>query len=129
MSKSTGAAAVGGLALSSSLVYTIAFVLLLILLIKKIGRLQFKLFWGNIIRKVIFGLIMGAFMYLLFKMWDEVLNTALTINVLILTISTIIPGISIYLWLSYIFRDPEISIVGKVVNIFFKQIKQLIKRS
>ncbi len=116
-SKSTGIAAVGGLALSSSLVYSSATVFLIILLSRKIGRLSFKKFYLNIVKKSIYGIIMAGLMYTLFKLWDGVLDTARTINVFILTISTIIPGISIYLWFGYLFEDPEVKIVDKVFSI------------
>lgn len=116
-SKSEGIAAIGGLALSSSIVYTIAFVLLMILLSKKLGRFRVKEFWLVFFRKMLFGFVMAFCMYLLFKMWDDVLDTARTVNVLILTISTIIPGICIYFWLAYIFKDSEIEIIGKFIRL------------
>jgi putative peptidoglycan lipid II flippase len=120
VSKSNGMAAIGGLALSSSLIYTIAFVLLMFFLSRKIGKLDFKKFWFVMIKKLAFGVIMGVFMYMLFKMWDEVLDTAKTINLLVLTLSTILPGICIYFWLAYVFRDPEIEIIAKFIGIFKK---------
>jgi peptidoglycan biosynthesis protein MviN/MurJ (putative lipid II flippase) len=123
-SKEEGIAAVGGLALSSSVIYTLAFIFLLIFLTRKVGKLPFKEFYLRVIRKLVFGVIMAVFMYLLFKMWDGVLDTARTINLSILTISTIIPGISIYLWLSYIFHDPETQMIGKITS----TVKKIVKR-
>jgi len=114
--KQEGIAAIGGLALSSSIIYTISFFLLIILLYKKIGSLKKYKFFVSVIRKSVFGLFMTVLMYILYKMWDGVLDTARTVNVFILTISTIIPGLVTYLWLLYITKDPEISILSKLLN-------------
>lgn len=118
--KESGMAAIGGLALSSSLIYSTGFFMLLVLLSKKLGKFSFKNFWLGIIRKLTFGIIMAIFMYWLFKLWDEVLDTARTINVLILTFSTIIPGLCLYLWLAYISKDPEINMLSKLSTVFKK---------
>lgn len=114
LSKESGVAAIGGLGVSSSIIYTIAFFLLIILFSKKVGGLKFKDFWLVVIRKMLFGILMAVFMYLLFKIWDEALDTARTINVLILTLSTIIPGLCVYFWLSYISKDSEIKMIAKL---------------
>lgn len=116
LSKETGVAAIGGLALSSSLIYSLAFLFLLLFLSRKVGGL--KKLWLNFFRKVFYGIVMAVLMYSLIKMWEGLLDTAQTINLLILTISTIIPGVAIYLWLSYMFKDPEIKMVEKILKIF-----------
>jgi len=120
LSKGDGVAAVGGLALSSSLIYSSSFLLLLLLFIKKIGSLNRRDFWISALRKIVFGLIMAFIMYFLLKLWDEVLDTARTVNVFILTISTIVPGLCIYFWLVYIFKDPEIAVLSKLIGIIRK---------
>lgn len=113
-SKEGGVAAIGGLALSSSIIYTASFLLLMLFLVSKIGKLNLRKFWVPVFRKLLFGIIMALLMYGLYKVWDEVLDTARTLNVLILTSSTIISGVCLYLWLNYISKDPEIEIVSKV---------------
>lgn len=120
INKADGISAVGGLALSSSLIYTLSFFFLFILLLNKIGGLK-KSFWISTVRKSLGGIVMAVFMYWAFKSWNEVLDTARTINVFILTLSTIIPGASLYLWLMYILKDPEITIVYS----FLKAIKKV----
>jgi hypothetical protein len=80
-------------------------------------------FWVPLAKKLFFGIIMGAFMYLVFKSWDVVLDTAKTINVFILTFSTIIPGYCIYFWLLYISKDREIELLEK----FFRYAKKLMR--
>ncbi|MBN2016356.1 oligosaccharide flippase family protein [Candidatus Dojkabacteria bacterium] len=124
LSKEGGISAIGGLALSSSIVYSLGFLMLLLLLSQRIGGLKIKSFYLPAIQKIVFGVIMGVFMYLLFKMWDGVLDTARTVNVLILTASTIIPGFCIYFWLIYIFKDPEVEVVLKLL----KAIKKIVTR-
>ncbi|MDD3647461.1 MAG: lipid II flippase MurJ [Candidatus Dojkabacteria bacterium] len=119
-SKVEGISAIGGLALSSSIVYSSSFTILMILLRKKIGSLGGFKFWGSIMRKIVSGFVMAVFMYILFKMWDEVLDTARTINVLILTSSTMVSGTCLYLWLVYISKDPEIGMVGKIYSLIKK---------
>jgi len=124
LSKAEGAPAIGGLAFSSSLVYSTAFVFLIALFTKKIGGLSFKKFWLPSIKKMFFGIVMAFFMYMLFKIWDGVLDTARTINVLVLTISTIVPGLCVYLWFSFVFRDPEIEIITKLIDSITRFIQQ-----
>ncbi len=116
--KSYGIAAIGGLALSSSVVYTIAFVILVIMITKKIGG--FGKLWLHFAKKLFCGLVMGFLMYMLFKVWDEVLDTARTANLLILTLSTIIPGITIYLWLSYMFKEKEVKLIEDIFKLLRK---------
>jgi putative peptidoglycan lipid II flippase len=118
--KEAGVAAVGGLALSSSIVNSLAFIILIVMLSKRIGGLPIQEFWWGAIRKIVFGLFMGAFMYILFKIWNNLLDTAQTINVLILTISTIMPGFILYAWLLAMFKDPEIRIFSKGEKIIRK---------
>ena len=122
-SKEGGVAAIGGLALSSSIIYTASFLLLMLFLMSKIGKLNLRKFWVPVFRKLLFGIIMALLMYGLYKVWDEVLDTARTLNVLILTSSTIISGVCLYLWLNYISKDPEIEIVSKVGGTFTKIFK------
>jgi len=121
-SKGDGMAAVGGLALSSSLVYSLTFIFLFVLLLRKMGSLDLKKFWLVVLRKVAYGLAMAIFMYTLLKMWDQVLDTARTINLLVLTFSTIIPGICLYLWLGYISKDPDVGMIDRA----FAMIKEKI---
>lgn len=120
LDKERGVAAIGGLALSSSLIYSIGFLFLSILFIKRIGNLNFKNFWLLAFKKLLSGLIMAIFMYWLFKLWEEVLDTARTINVFILLLSTITPGVCVYLWLSYLFKDTEIDIIRKILRMIRK---------
>lgn len=123
LTKGDGVAAVGGLALSSSLIYTLSFVFLLFLLIRRVGNFSIKTFWLPMLKKVLFGMVMAVLMYFLFRSWDVVLDTAKTINVLILTVSTVVPGYSIYLWLLYISKDKEIELVEKLVKYLRKLLK------
>ncbi len=113
--KSEGLAAIGGLALSSSLIYTISFFMLIVLFRMKVGSLSKYKFLKSIVRKFICGISMAVIMYVLFKMWDGVLDTARTINVFILTFSTIIPGLTVYLWLLYIFKDQDMDILARLL--------------
>jgi len=123
-SKEAGISAVGGLGLSSSVVYIISFFILLYFLIRKIGNLDKAMFWLSMIRKFIFGVFMFLLMYGMFKMWADVLDTAKPINVFVLTFSTIIPGFVLYLWLIYIFKDPETEMISKALG----YVKKLIRK-
>jgi len=110
--------------LSSSVVYIISFFILLYFLIRKIGNLDKAMFWLSMIRKFIFGVFMFLLMYGMFKMWADVLDTAKPINVFVLTFSTIIPGFVLYLWLIYIFKDPETEMISKALG----YVKKLIRK-
>jgi putative peptidoglycan lipid II flippase len=128
LTKEKGIAAIGGIAFSSSIIYSLSFIILVILLLLKIGKLDIKSFWLAIIRKIFSGFFMAVIMYILFKVWERLLDTAKTANVLILTISTIVPGVIIYIWLLYLLKDCEVFIIDRLIRYIKKLFIKFIKR-
>ena len=98
-------ASIGGIALASTITVSITTIIYLIYVDRRIIRLFNKEFLSPIIKKIISLIIMLIFMYLSFKRWDEVLNTARIIPLFILTVSTMIIGIVAFLWGEFILRD------------------------
>ncbi|MBN1915797.1 hypothetical protein JW796_02260 [Candidatus Dojkabacteria bacterium] len=115
-SKAGGRAGVGGLALSSSLIYFIEFVILILMLNKRIIKVNFKNLIISFGKKFFSAIVMGLLLYSLFKLWDDVLDVARTINLFILTSSTIISGLMVYVWISYLLNDEDVSLLAKLIR-------------
>lgn len=115
--KSNGRAGVGGLALSSSLVFTLEFFFLLVMLkrLKVIDQLTpvFK----EMGKKLLAGLIMLVVSYAMAKLWEEVLNTAKVLPLLMLTGTTMAFSLMLYIWTSFVFKISEVELfVGFIVR-------------
>ncbi|MFQ5493325.1 MAG: murein biosynthesis integral membrane protein MurJ [Candidatus Dojkabacteria bacterium] len=110
LTKGNGDAGVGGLALSSSLVFSLEFFFLLAVLYKKQVIGKFSTFIDQVGRKFLAGLVMLIISYAMLKLWDEVLNTARTLPLIILTSTTIASSIMLYIWTSFILKVPEVEL-------------------
>jgi putative peptidoglycan lipid II flippase len=123
VTKGTGNYGAVGLALSSSLIFSLEFFILLFILWKKKVIIDLKGFMKGLLRKLLVGLIMLVVCYVLAKFWEEVLNTAKTIQLFILTATTSFASFSIYLLLSYVFSVDEVRIFIKLLNKILKVFK------
>jgi putative peptidoglycan lipid II flippase len=108
--KGQGVAGVGGLGLSSSIVFTLEFVFLIFMLYRYKIIKSLKNFYFEISKKIFVGILMMLFCFAIAKIWEEVLNTAMTIQLIILTGTTMFSSGMIYIWLSYVFKIPEVEI-------------------
>ncbi len=122
--KSDGIAAVGGLSLSSSLVYFFEFLFLMFLINTRIVKLDFKKISISFAKKIFSAIVMGLVMYSIFKLWDNVLDVAKTANLLFLTSTTILSGCMVYIWVSYLMQDEDITLLIRL----FQKIGQFIKK-
>lgn len=114
-SRGDGIAGVGGLALSSSLVFTLEF-FFLIALFKKSGVLsETKPLFRQIGMKVLAGIFMFIVGYLMFKVWEEILRTDKTLPLIMLTVSTSFAALMSYLWISYVMHIAEVEVFVKFV--------------
>ena len=123
--KSVGKAAVGGLALSSSLTFSIEFFILIILTNAHVVKIRFKSLATSLGKKLIAATVMGIVLLSLFRLWEFVLDDERTLNLFILTIVTSFSGIMTYIWVSYIIRDEDVGLILKLT----RRIGRLLKTS
>jgi putative peptidoglycan lipid II flippase len=121
LTKADGPLAVGGLALSSSLVFSLEFVFLLLLLryLKVITKL--KVLVKEMLIKVLAGSLMVVITYVMAKFWEGILQTERTLQLIILTFTTAGAAFSIYLLLCHILKIEE-------VNVFMRFIIRTVKK-
>jgi len=108
--KSDGPAAVGGLALSSSLVFSTEFFFLLIILYYKKVLTNIKGLLKEMAIKLFVASVMAVFAYLLAKAWEGVLQTEMTLQLIVLTFTTAGVALVIYLVLCKVFKVEEINV-------------------
>jgi len=105
--------AVGGLALSSSLAVVFEVVILTWLLHRKVAGFKKSELYIPFLKKIFIGIVVSGVMYLVYAIWNNILNTTRTINIFWLTGSTSIAGLSIYVILAYLFKCKEVQILEK----------------
>ncbi len=114
--KSSGSPAIGGIAFGISLA-TLAEVLLLLFFINKT---ILKLSWGDFyiptLKKVFAATITVVITYLVFSSWDNILDTAKTVNVFIMTSLTALMGLSLYITTASILNDREVLIIYRFLE-------------
>ena len=106
-----GKAAVGGLALSSSLVYTLEFFILMFMFDRYVCKIDFKVLRRKFLKKIVAGSIMGLVMYSYFKLWGDSIFQEKTFILLMLVGSTLTVGLIAYLWTAYVLLIQEFSLV------------------
>ena len=127
--KGDGIAGAAGLALSSSFTFSLEFLLLTFILFKKKIVTNFKPFFIGFIKKMLAALIMGIACYYMVKLWEEVLNTTRTFQLIFLSGSTIVSSLMIYIWSCYFLGIEEVEYfinlasrsINKVLKKFFKR--------
>lgn len=119
--KSDGPAAVGGLALSSSLVFSAEFFFLLIILRYKKVLTNMRGLLKEMSVKASVALIMAIFAYAMAKVWEGILQTEMTLQLMVLTFTTAGIAFMIYLVLCKIFKIEE-------VNVFTRFLKRTAKK-
>jgi putative peptidoglycan lipid II flippase len=110
LTREEGISAVAGLALSSTLVFTIEAIILIIWLNFKYLKLNFLELFGPISRKLIAGGIMAVSTYATYKIWASLNESQYTIGLIVLTISTMLVSILIYLGSSWALRVSEVNV-------------------
>jgi putative peptidoglycan lipid II flippase len=129
VTKGDGIAGAAGLALSSSFTFSLEFLLLTFILFKKKIVTNFKPFFIGFVKKFIAALIMGIACYFMAKLWEEVLNTTKTPQLIFLSISTMLSSLMIYIWSCYFLKIEEVEYfinlttrsINKVLKKFFKK--------
>jgi hypothetical protein len=125
ITKGDGIAGAAGLALSSSFTFSLEFLLLTFILFKKKIVTNFKPFFMGFIKKFIAALIMGIACYFMAKLWDQVLNTTKTLQLLFLSGSTVLSSLMIYIWSCYFLKIEE---VEYFINLASRSINKILKK-
>ncbi|MBD3281050.1 oligosaccharide flippase family protein [Candidatus Dojkabacteria bacterium] len=118
-SRGTGKAGVGGLALSASLVYTLEFFGLLIYLNYKYLRIRLTELTFPIAKKIIISVVTAFLTYMLYTLYNDVLDTSKTGQIFILTSTTVMASFLFYFWLSFFTGVQEIDMIIRI----FKRLK------
>lgn len=115
LTKADGPLAVGGLALSSSLVFSLEFIFLLILLryLKVITKL--KILVKEMLIKVLAGTLMVLISYVMAKFWEGILQTEKTLQLIVLTFTTAGAAFSIYLLLCHVLKIEEVNVFMRFI--------------
>ncbi len=119
--KSSGKAAIGGLALSSSIVFTLEFFLLLFIFNKKILPINIKQIFKSIIKKYIAGFIMFISVFIVFKIWGNSPLQERTIFLTLFVSITFFVGFCSYVGMCLIMRIPETAIATNFIKNIFQR--------
>ncbi|MCA9380586.1 hypothetical protein KC675_05405, partial [Candidatus Dojkabacteria bacterium] len=119
--RSDGPLAVGGLALSSSLVFSAEFFLLLFILRYKKVITNLRGLGKEMIVKLFATLTMMSSAYIMAKVWEGILQTDKTVQLIVLTATTALTAFVIYLITCKLLRVEE-------VNVFMRFLIRTIKK-
>ncbi len=123
---------VGGISLAMSITYTIEFFVLLLLFNYTKMKINLRELFFDFSKKFLSAFIMFLFMYFTYKTWiplsysiPESAETSgfigsTTLNLLILTIITVVPGFLIYYLICHYFKVKELALLKKILNPIFK---------
>ena len=120
--RSDGPLAVGGLALSSSLVFSAEFFLLIFILRYKKVINNLRGLGKEMIIKLFATVVMMYSAYVMSKFWEEILQTDRTLQVIILTATTAITAFIIYLLTCKILKIEEVNVFMRFVIRTFKKL-------
>lgn len=108
-----------GIAISTSVAAFIELILCILLLNLKLPKLVSSTFWVPQIKMLSASFFMAVFLYLPFKILDElVFNTTKTIELIGLTITTGTVGILVYIYFSALFEVKELKLFNELFTKF-----------
>jgi len=108
-----------GLAFATVITAITELFLLLFLLDKKVTGIAHKAFWVPQLKMLIASFFMAVFLYLPFKILDElVFDTSKTIELIALSITTGTIGMLVYLYFAALFEIRELKIVRDLISNF-----------
>ena len=123
---------VGGISLAISITYSIEFFILLFLFNYKKLKIGLRKLFNDLLKKFLAALVMFLFMYFTYKTWIPLsyaipestfhngFTGSTTLNLFILTLTTIIPGFLIYYLVCYYLKVKELRIFKRFLNPIFK---------
>lgn len=108
-----------GIALATTITAVLEFLLFLYLLNRKVHGFDFKEFWVPQIKIIVASFLMAVFIYLPFKILDEIVfNTSRTLELIALTVSTGTIGMLVYSYFALLFNIRELRMLVQLVNKF-----------
>jgi len=108
-----------GIAVTTTITGVVEFLALLLLLNKKIHGVAQKSFWVPQFKMIVTSFFMAVFLYLPFKILDElVFDTSRTIELIGLTITTSTIGLLVYIYFSALFDVRELHFFLQMLNKF-----------
>ena len=113
-------AAVGGLALSTSVSFLFEATLYIILLNRKVKVISWEHSVKPFLKKITSTFIMIAVMYFAFRLTDFNLDTTRTINVLLILLTTTLLGLAVYILCCKIFKVQELSLMVGYSKTFYR---------
>lgn len=122
---------VGGISFAMSIVYSIEFLVMLVLFNFRKVNIGLKKLFNLLGRKIIAGGFMFLFVYFTFKIWDvfsyalperaiEYYGGSTTFNLIVLSTITVVPGFMIYFLICHLLKVEELKILRKYLNPIFK---------
>lgn len=115
-----------GIAIATSATALIELFLYLVLLNRKVPGFISANFWVPQIKIITAGFFMAVFLYLPFRILDELIfDTSRTIELIALTISTSTIGMLVYIYFAMLFEIKELTILTKLFYTFDKWRKPL----
>jgi putative peptidoglycan lipid II flippase len=119
--RSISDAAVGGLALSTSVSFLFEATLYVIFLNKKVKIISWYYSVKPFLKKMFCAFVMMILMYLAFRLTDFNLDTTKSINVLMILITTSALGLAVYILLSRLLKVEEFSILTGYSKVIYTQ--------
>lgn len=115
-----------GLAFATSFTAFVEFLLFLFLLDRKVHGFARKAFWIPQIKMVTASFFMAIFLYLPFRIFDELIfDTSKTVEVIALTITTATIGMSVYIYFAMLLDIRELKMLTNLIYTFDKWRKTL----
>lgn len=113
-------AAVGGLALSTSVAFVFEATLYIFMLNRKVKVLTWETSIKPLLKKVTSTIIMIIVMYMAFRLTDFNLDTTKTVNVALILLTTTLLGLSVYVLFCKLFRVEELSLLVGYSKTFYR---------
>lgn len=111
-----GPPAVGGIALGSSLSVVIDVVLLTFFVDRKLIKIFTADFVGPMLKKLIAAGLTFILIYFMYDRWNDIVDTAKTINIFIMTALNALLGLSIFFTIEAFFNDEEVMMVYRFLQ-------------
>jgi putative peptidoglycan lipid II flippase len=127
--KKDGLSAVGGLALSSSIVFTLEALVLIYWLNRKYLHTPWSEIIAPITKKLLAGFVTALVTYLIYTIWGGLSTTERTVPLIILTMTTAASGFMIYIGSCGILKVSEVGVYLKFLSKYpnFNSIKKNVK--
>lgn len=114
VTRESGKAGVGGLALSASLVYSTEFFALILVLNYRYLKIRFGELVGPIFKKLFVSTLTAILAYMLYTLYNDILDTSKTWQIFMLTTSTVLAALLFYLWMSFLLKVKEVMLIRKL---------------